>query len=102
MGGEGVIRKPADVCAAKQSFPSGSERFPGKISPGTRKFFVKWVRADTQHADDAATTSLPGLGRVFSHAQQGDPKRFAPEIPESGARAQNRHGDRERSHTLHR
>src|SRR5205807_286625 len=63
---------------------------------------VSWPCAHTQHANDAATTSLPGLGRIFSHAQQGNAEGFAPEIPESGARAQNRHRDRERSHTLRR
>src|SRR5206468_3821529 len=89
MGSKRVAGEPSDVCHAKQGFPDRFERFPGELSLGPRNILLEWLCADSQHANDAPSTPLQQLGRIFSHAQQSHSKRSAPKIPQSRACAQD-------------
>ena len=67
MGGKRIAGDSSDLRQKKQSFTCRLQGFPGELSLGTRNVGLECLRADSEHADDAAAASIRKLGRIFRH-----------------------------------
>src|SRR4051812_36761630 len=102
MGGKCIAGKSWKLRQEKQSFTDRLQGFPGALSFSPWNVDLEWLHTHSEHADDAAATPVRKLGRIFRHTEQGDPQRFAAEVPQSGACAKDRNGSGERRHTFDR
>src|SRR5215475_5567759 len=96
MGGKCIAAGAPDVRQKKQSLARRLQGFPSQLSLGSRNAAPEWLRADSEHADDATAAPVRKLGRIFRHAQQGDTERFASKVSQNRARAENRDGSANR------
>src|SRR5262249_53010740 len=92
MGGKCTASDAPVVRQKKQSFAFRLQGIPGFLMLRFPNLSSKWLRADSEPADDSAPASIRKLGRIFRHTQQSDTERFASKVSQNRARVENRDG----------